>query len=132
VNNVYVATGPGHVASVYGAVSALRPTHAAYLHEGPRSHKGNRPWLPAGHVLVCPAYCETVRAGDTYHMLPYVFHATRPGGDGRVATVMTKTSEGQAGARSLCELGQDPDWDFDRKQMGEDDMWAVVRDVLGG
>ena len=118
--------------SVYemGEPLNLTNTHIAYLHEGERSKFGNRPWIPREKLWVGQVSRELVDAGETYHMLPTVFHATTPGGDGRVATLMTKTSESTTGARSLCEIGVEPDVDFDRKQMDPDDMWAIVRDVL--
>jgi hypothetical protein len=121
------------VFSVYesGKFTADRATHIAYLHEGERSRFGNRPWIPRERLWVGGVSREAVDAGQTYHMLPKVFHSTVPGGDGRVATLMTKTSESVEGARSLCEIGIVPDVDFDRKQMSQDDMWAFVRDVLG-
>lgn len=106
-------------------------THIAYLHEGERGLSGNRPWIPREKLWVGQVSRELVDAGETYHMLAGVFHSTTPGGDGRVATLMTKTSEGVRGARSLCEIGVEPDVDFDRKQMAVHDMWAVIRDVLG-
>lgn len=105
-------------------------THVAYQHEGRRSEFGNRPWIAKDHLMMFIQSKEKVDAGSSYNMLPYVFHATQPGGDGRVATLMTKTYEGETGARSLCEVGVEPDVDFDRFQMSEDDMWSVVREVL--
>lgn len=107
-------------------------THRAFLHEGARNPAtGNRPWIMSGMLRVSPSYTEVFEAGETYHMDPYVFHSTTPGGDGRVATLMVKTSEGDTGARSLCRIGVEPDVDFCRTQMDADEMWAAVRDVLG-
>lgn len=105
--------------------------YRAYVHEGERSEYGNRPWIPRERLWVGGVSRQLVEAGETYHMLPSVFHSTTPGGDGRVATLMTKTIEGVQGAKSLCEVDVAPDVDFDRFQMSDDDMWAIVRNVLG-
>lgn len=107
-------------------------THIGYLHDGPRSEFGNRPWLKHLHLrLVAKISVEAVDAGQSYQMLPLVFHSTEPDGDGRVATLMTKTVETSNAAHSVCTAGVIPDADFDRFQMSEADMWAVVTDVLG-
>jgi len=128
VNDLYAVYEPG----VANVPDTLEPTHQAYLHEGERSQFGNRPWIPRERVWVPHVNTELVEAGKTYRMLPHVFHATRAGGDGRVATLMTKIEETSTGARSLCTIGVEPDVDFDRRQLTEDEMWDVVRDVLGG
>ncbi len=107
-------------------------THIPYLHEGPRTSFGNRPWLRQPGVLMTEHRHEVTRAGGAYTMQPYEFHSTTPGGDGRVATIMTKTEAGTRGARSLCRVGVTPDADFDRKQWSDDRLWSIVRDVLGG
>jgi hypothetical protein len=72
-----------------------------------------------------------VPAGKQYSMDPYVFHRTEPAGDGRVATLLTKTFEGSRGAHSLCAVDVAPDVDFDRNQLSDKRMWEFVRDVLG-
>lgn len=127
VNDVYAVYEPG----VNGAQENLVPSHQAYLHEGERLPTGNRPWIPRERLWVAHVSTEFVEAGETYHMLPYVFHATRPGGDGRVATIMTKIGGGGRGARSLVDLGVDPHVDFDRGQLTEGTMWRMVQEVLG-
>lgn len=43
---------------------------------------------------------------------------------------MKKTFEGVSGSHSLCEVGYEPEADFDRFQMSEWEMWDIVRDVL--
>lgn len=128
LNDIYAVYEPG----VNNVPEHLPPTHVAYLHEGERSKFGNRPWIPREHLWVAHVSTELVNAGETYHMLPHVFHATRPGGDGKVATLMTKTKELDTGARSLCAIEVAPDADFDRKQLSPYVMWGYVRDVLGG
>ncbi len=107
-------------------------SHVAYLHEGKRSILGNRPWIRREDLWVGGVSHQLVEEGNTYHMLEKVFHQTVPGGDGRVATLMTKTFEdASGGARSLCKIGVEPNVDFDRSQMSYDGMWAIVRNVLG-
>jgi hypothetical protein len=51
-------------------------------------------------------------------------------GDGIVATLMTKTRSFDKGAHSLCEIGVEPDVDFDRKQWLEDTLWNIVKIAL--
>jgi hypothetical protein len=111
----------------------VEATHASYLHEGPRTRFGNRPWIRDQWLAVTekPSSPEIVPAGQTYNMMPYVYHASRPLGDGRVATLMAKTEESPAGAHSLCRTWVKPDADFDRKQWPEANLWDIVRDVLG-
>jgi len=106
-------------------------THTAYLHEGERTRFGNRPWIPDYELVLARMHVQVVPAGKQYSMDPYVFHRTEPAGDGRVATLMTKTFEGSRGAHSLCAIGVEPDVDFDRNQISEKRMWEFVRDVLG-
>lgn len=106
-------------------------THTLYLHEGERTRFGNRPWIPDGDVRLVPTCASDVPAGYQYQIEQYLFHSTTPGGDGRVATLMRKTAEGDRGAHSACAVGVLPDVDFDRKQWGETELWDVVRDVLG-
>lgn len=107
-------------------------THISYLHEGPRTEFGNRPWIQDEMLIVELDYEQHIGPGDDYFMQPFVYHATEAGGDGRVATLMTKTIERSRGAHSLCAAGVEPDADFDRKQWPEDRLWEIVRDVLGG
>lgn len=107
------------------------PTHLLYLHEGPRSPRGGRPWVPDGEVRMVEKLRAAHAAGSTYVMHSYEFHRTEPGGNGKVATIMTKTWEGQRGAHSSCVLGVEPDADFDRFQWSPARLWEVVVDVLG-
>lgn len=101
-----------------------------YLHEGKRQAGGGRPWTPDGRANLVHQYTEFIDAGHEYQTLAYDYHRTEPGGDGRVATVMKKLGEGQAGAHSTCRFGIQPDTDFDRYQWPASRLWEVVRDVL--
>jgi hypothetical protein len=130
VSQVLVGTQINHV---YGPASRAltADTHVAYLHEGERTRFGNRPWLPDFKLALVKSYTQEVPAGVSYEMREYVYHSTEPGGDGRVATLMSKTSEGERGAHSLCRIGVQPDADFDRMQLSPEQLWEFVRDVLG-
>jgi hypothetical protein len=114
------------------AADAGAASHVLYLHEGDRTKFGNRPWKPDGEVLLSAQTPLIVRPGQVYTMAPFVYHMTTPGGDGRVATLMTKTTEADRGAHSSCTIGVQPDVDFDRFQWPESRLWEVVADVLGG
>lgn len=103
-----------------------------YLHEGKRTDNGGRPWLPDGRANLTPITSLEVQAGKDYASTAYVYHSTEPGGDGRVATIMRKTGEWQAGAHSTCAYGVQPDTDFDRFQWSPAKLWEVVSDVLLG
>lgn len=105
--------------------------YIGYLHEGPRTQFGNRPWKKDKLLFVQETAVERIEAGHSYTMFPYHFHWTEPGGDGRVATLMQKMEEGKHGAHSLCRASVTPDVDFDRKQWADDLLWEVVADVIG-
>lgn len=117
----------------YRAISADDgdATHRLYLHEGARTPNGGRPWVPNAPVIMTARQHWVIPAGVSYHIDAYDFHRTEPGGDGRVATLMTKFSEGKAGAMSSCAIGIEPDTDFDRFQLSPEQLWAYVIDVLG-
>lgn len=106
-------------------------THRLYLHEGARTANGGRPWTPNAEVVMVEESRDVIDAGWVYRMLPYDFHRTEPGGDGRVATLMIKRGEGSAGAMSSCRIGIEPDTDFDRFQISPAQLWTYVLDVLG-
>ena len=123
-NLLYVALPP----------DAKKPTtHWGYLHEGPRTEFGNRPWIrKTDPYRIIPARrpYQDIGPGETYTMDAYEFHATEPL-SGKVATLMTKTREFDRGATSLCEIGIEPDVDFNRKQLCASELWRFVLDVLG-
>lgn len=107
-------------------------THLLYLHEGARTANGGRPWTPNAPVTMVEHSSRSIEAGEEYFMPAYHFHRTEPGGDGRVATIMTKLAEGKRGAMSSCRIGIEPDTDFDRFQLPPAELWAYVIEVLGG
>lgn len=115
-----------------GAYHNVPPTHVLYLHEGARSANGGRPWTPNGKVCMSELERTEIHAGSSYHMKAYRFHQTVPGGDGKVATLMTKGWEGPKGAQSSCLIGIEPDADFDRFQLTPAQLWMYVIEVLGG
>ena len=106
-------------------------THLLYLHEGARSANGGRPWTPNAPVVMVERDREVIDAGREYDMWAYAFHRSEPGGDGRVATIMTKRGEGKHGAMSSCRIGIEPDTDFDRFQLSQAQLWTYVFEVLG-
>jgi hypothetical protein len=103
-----------------------------YLHEGKRTANGGRPWTPDGCADLNLVASFDVSAGKDYDSTAYVYHRTEPGGDGRVATIMQKTGEWQAGAHSTCRAGIQPDTDFDRFQWSPVRLWEIVADVMLG
>jgi len=106
--------------------------YVMYLHEGARTEKGGRPWVPDGRTDMVALFDNVIRAGQSYKQGAYKYHRTEPQGDGRVATIMQKMYEGQKGAHSTCRVGVAPDSDFDRFQWSPARLWEVVSDVLLG
>lgn len=103
-----------------------------YLHEGSRTAGGGRPWTPDGRANLVIDGEFKVAAGNDYNTIAYDYHATTPGGDGRVATIMAKRGEYPAGAHSTCTFGVQPDTDFDRYQWSPTQLWEIVSDVMLG
>lgn len=103
-----------------------------YLHEGPRTPRGGRPWTPDGRTNMVVTDDFTVSAGSTYNQRAYKYHRTEPQGNGKVATIMQKFGEYSRGAHSTCRFGIEPDTDFDRFQWSPARLWEVVTDVLLG
>ena len=105
----------------------------AYRHEGERTASGNRPWVqqPGTVWLSSHIYTSRVRAGEWYKMHGPDMHSTQPLGDGKVATLMTKTFTGHEPAFSLVAEGIVPDADFDRFQLASEQLWTAVMEVLG-
>ncbi|MBL4835771.1 MAG: hypothetical protein JKY26_17610 [Pseudomonas sp.] len=107
-------------------------SHIRYLHEGPRTANGGRPWVNDGFVHINQVRINDIPAGSEYFIWAHHFHRTEPGGSGKVATLMKKCGESDNGAHSLCLAGYEPDADFDRFQWSEQQLWEVVQDVLLG
>lgn len=107
-------------------------THIRYLHEGPRTPNGGRPWMADGLVRLNELRTKEIRSGYEYFIWSHHFHRTEPGGNGKVATLMRKYGESERGAHSLCLAGTEPDADFNRYQWSEQQLWEVVQDVLLG
>jgi hypothetical protein len=103
-----------------------------YLHEGARTAGGGRPWTPDGRGDLIHRRTHAITAGREYLCQAYDYHRTEPGGNGRVATIMTKINEHPVGAHSTCTYGVQPDTDFDRFQWSPAQLWEVVSDVLLG
>ena len=111
----------------------MQPTHLGYSHEGPRGPNGGRPWTPAFSTMPQVADIKRIKAGRTYTVQPFDYHATRPGTeDGITVTLMTKGEELPSPATSLCAIGVQPEADFDRFQWAPSRLWAIVLDALGG
>ncbi|PRW85427.1 hypothetical protein C7A11_23170 [Pseudomonas simiae] len=115
----------------YQAMADPEGTYQLYLHEGARTACGGRPWVPDGRVEMRLVSEGTIPAGHNYTQLAYRYHRTEPGGDGRVATIMTKEAEYGRGAHSSCKWDVTPDDEFDRFQWPPAQLWEIVTDVLG-
>lgn len=104
-------------------------THWAYLHDGERTKFGNRPWVKDHKTKLVPVgEPRRIEAGEQYEMNPYMLHSTQC--DGVCVTLMTKTHAENIGARSYCEIGVEPDVDFDRKQWSQAKLWEVFTDAM--
>ncbi|WP_059415531.1 hypothetical protein [Cupriavidus basilensis] len=104
--------------------------YVMYLHEGARTARGGRPWVPDGRCDLIQDYRRAIEAGNEYRIRAYVYHRTEPGGNGKVATLMYKSEEFRKGSHSTCRIGIHPDADFDRYQWSPSRLWEVVSDVL--
>ncbi|RFP32462.1 hypothetical protein [Duganella sp. BJB476] len=107
-------------------------SHILYLHEGARTANGGRPWVPDGRVDLVEHVPDSIMAGRHYHVRPYDYHRTAAGGNGQVATLLTKIHAGYYGAHSSCAVDVEPDADFDRFQWAPSRLWEVVSAVLTG
>ncbi len=103
-----------------------------FLHEDSRTAGGGRPWTPDGRANLVIDGEFKVAARNDYNTIAYDYHATTPGGDSRVATIMTKRGEYPAGAHSTCTFSAQPDTDFDRYQWSPAQLWEIVADVMLG
>ncbi|NWD49070.1 hypothetical protein [Pseudomonas gingeri] len=116
----------------YHDVWAEDGNYVMYLHEGARTPNGGRPWVPDGRTNMILSYDVIILPGQVYSQIAYKYHRTEPQGDGKVATIMQKTWEGQKGAHSTCLAGVTPDTDFDRYQWPPTRLWEIVEDVMLG
>ncbi len=132
-SKVLVGTLEDTVYDITPAPPPLHATHAAYSHDGARLPTGCRPWTHVGDVLVSRRKSSIiVTAGQEYMTNPYDFHSTTLNRDGKVATLMTKHNiHTYPSAVTLCAADQEPHEDFDRHQVSDHDMWAIIRDVMG-
>lgn len=102
--------------------------HDLISHDGPRSEKGGRLSYVAGRVSIRPLEPEEYGPGESYCMPALGYHDTP--NQGIVVTLMEKLYEGSVHASSLITHGVEFDQSFDRFQMSEDELWAVVQDAL--
>jgi len=110
--------------------NSTRHTHIAYLHEGERTKYGNRPWIEDFRIdLELAGKRQIVKPGQEYEVSPYIYHSTTS--IETTVTLMTKTSEHDKGAHSLCNIEVIPDVDFDRKQWPEEKLWKIFNQALG-
>ncbi|TDF41942.1 hypothetical protein EYS14_03605 [Alteromonadaceae bacterium M269] len=104
-------------------------THCAYIHEGPRTKFGNRPWTIDYYCAIQKiGVPRIVNAGEQYEMNPYMLHSTRC--EGICVTLMTKTHEENKGAHSYCDIDVEPDVNFNRKQWSQKQLWDVFVDAM--
>lgn len=103
-------------------------THDLISHDGPRSAEGGRLSYVAGRVSIHACADESYVAGQTYFMPMLEYHETP--NTGVVVTVMQKLVEGTVHASSLITHGHVFDQAFDRFQLGDDRLWAIVLDAL--
>lgn len=117
----------------YKHVKDSAGSHMTYLHEGPRSPNGGRPWVPDGRINLHPYWDDVVEAGESYKSKAYEYHQTIvESPDGILVTIMKKGSEGEDGAHSVCKFGVEPDGDFDRFQLSEAQLLGYVLEALSG
>ena len=111
---------------------ATRTTFIAYGHRGERKPCGSRPWTPLRELSLNLEEDIITPAGGWYHQNAFRFHKSIPAApDGKGATLMRKEKILNGDATSLRPKGVTPDEDFDRHQMSENAMWAIIIDVLG-
>lgn len=99
-------------------------------HDGPRSERGGRLSFIAERVAVRAWRDVHIEAGAVYFMAAGAYHETP--NSGVVVTLMQKTIETDVHASSLITHGVEFDQSFDRFQMSDDDLWAIVNDAMRG
>lgn len=103
-------------------------THDRISHDGPRSPKGGRESFVADAAIVSALPDEIYGPGESYEMPVLQYHETP--NSGVVVTVMEKLFEGTIHASTLIERGRGFHQEFDRFQLSQDQLWAVVVDAL--
>ena len=103
-------------------------THDLISHDGPRGATGGRLSFVAGRVRVEPAQDEFYGPGSIYHMPMLQYHETP--NSGVVVTLMKKEQEGTVHACSIITHDVKFDQDFNRFQVPEARLWAIVLDAM--
>lgn len=103
-------------------------THLLISHNGPRSDKGGRLSYPVADVNAHERGIETYSAGDEYTMPAMEYHHTPC--SGIVVTMLRKLEVTSLHANSVCRVGVEFHYDFDRFQLSPDDLFAYVVDAL--
>lgn len=98
--------------------------HDRISHDGPRSEMGGRLSYVAETVETFCLGDVIYVAGESYEMAELEYHETP--NNGIVVTLMEKLREGTVHASSLIEKGYEFDQSFDRFQIPEADLWAIV------
>lgn len=114
----------------YAVWSGEFGTHDRISHDGPRAATGGRMSYVAERVFVDAFEDQRILAGQTYSMHPGIYHETP--NSGVVVTLMQKTAETHDHASSLITHGVEFDQSFDRFQLSDDDLWAIVNDAMRG
>lgn len=105
-------------------------THVRISHDGPRSANGGRQSFVADGACVGALPDELYGPGESYEMPMLLYHETPNAGV--VVTILEKLKEGFTHASTLIQRGHEFHQDFDRFQLGEDELWSFVTDALRG
>lgn len=103
-------------------------THDMISHNGPRLPSGSRASFVDGRCIVEECPDEFYGPGEHYQMPMLAYHETP--NEGIVVTMMEKLAEGTVHAHSIIRRGHAFDQAFDRFQLPEDRLWAIVVDAL--
>jgi hypothetical protein len=97
-------------------------------HDGPRLASGSRASFVDGRCDVFAFKDERYRPGQSYTMSALAYHETP--NSGVVVTLMEKLEEGTVHAHSIIRRGNEFDQSFDRFQLSDAKLWAIVADAL--
>jgi hypothetical protein len=103
-------------------------THEMISHAGPRLPTGSRSSFVDGRCIVEECPDEFYQPGEYYQMPMLAYHETP--NEGVVVTLMEKLAEGTVHAHSIIRRGHEFDQSFDRFQLPEARLWAIVVDAL--